>query len=148
MAGMTSDANSSDRGAAAAAPERAADEGSSRRSGFAGNPAADARQRSFAEMRHGLGLRLLSRVLLFSACLTLILTLIQVYLEYRRDVSVLDLQLDQISRSYLGSIAEGLWILDQKQLQLQLDGILRLPAIRAVEVRDADTSSNPLVLIS
>ncbi len=145
---MAGDAGSSDRRAAAEPPEREADEGLSRHSGFAGKLAAHVRGRlpSFAGMRHSLGLRLLGSVLLFSACVTLILTLIQVYLEYRRDVSALELRLEQISKSYLDSVAEGLWILDEKQLQLQLMGILRLPDIRAVEVREAGADSNPLVI--
>jgi len=145
---MTRDADSSDRRAAAEPAERAADEGSNLYSGFAGELAAPARRRlrSFADMRHSLGVRLLSSVLLFSACVTLILTLIQIYLEYRRDVSALELRLEQISNSNLDSVAEGLWILDEKQLRLQLAGILRLPGVRAVEVREADTASNPLVI--
>jgi len=145
---MTRDADSSDRRAAAEPAERAADEGSNLYSGFAGELAAHARRRlrSFADMRHRLGVRLLSSVLLFSACVTLILTLIQIYFEYRRDVSALELRLEQISNSYLDSVAEGLWSLDEKQLRLQLAGILRLPGIRAVEVREANTASNPLVI--
>ena len=145
---MTRDADSSDRRAAAEPAERAADEGSNLYSGFAGELAAPAwrRLRSFADMRHSLGVRLLSSVLLFSACVTLILTLIQIYFEYRRDVSALELRLQQISNSNLDSVAEGLWMLDEKQLRLQLAGILRLPSIRAVEVREADTASNPLVI--
>jgi len=145
---MAGDAESSDRRAAAEPPEREANEGLSRHSGFAGKLAPPARGRlpSFAGMPHSLGLRLLGSVLLFSACVTLILTLIQVYLEYHRDVSALELRLEQISKSYLDSVAEGLWILDEKQLQLQLMGILRLPDIRAVEVREADAASNPLVI--
>ena len=145
---MTRDADSSDRGAAAEPAEPGAYESSNLYSGFAGKLAAHARRRlrSFADIRHGLGVRLLSSVLLFSACVTLILTLIQIYLEYRRDVAALELRLEQISNSYLDSVAEGLWILDEKQLRLQLAGILRLPGIRAVEVREADTASNPLVI--
>ena len=145
---MTGDSGSSDGGGAAEPPEREADEGLRRHSGLAGKLAANARGRlrSFANMRHSLGVRLLNSVLLFSACVTLILTLVQLYLGYRSDVSVLELQLQQISNSYLDSIAEGLWTLDEKQVRLQLTGILRLPAIRAVEVREARTAGNPLVM--
>ena len=105
--------------------------------------------RSLAATRHSIGARLLIGVLLFSSSVTLILTVIQLYTDYRRDVSAIESRLNQISGSYLDSLAEGLWALDEKQLRLQLDGILRLPDIRAVEVREAGTTVNqPLVRLS
>jgi PAS domain S-box-containing protein len=102
--------------------------------------------RSLGTPRHGIGARLLAGVLLFSGSVTLVLTAIQLYIDYRRDVSALDVQLNQIGGSYLASLAEGVWTLDEKQLRLQLDGILRLPDIRAVEVREAADTSNSLAL--
>lgn len=95
---------------------------------------------------HNLTVRLLSSVLLFSACVTLILTVVQLYLEYRQGVSDLELRLDQISKTNLDSLAERLWALDENQLRLQLTGILRLPDMRAVEVREAGSTSDPLVI--
>jgi signal transduction histidine kinase len=97
-------------------------------------------------MRHSVALALLGRVLLFSACLTLILTLLRLYIDFRRAVWVLDLRLEQIGESYLDSLAEGLWTLDEKQLRLQLTGILRLPDIRAVEVGEAGTAPGRFVV--
>jgi PAS domain S-box-containing protein len=95
---------------------------------------------------HGLTARLLSSVLLFSVCVTLILTVVQLYLEYRHDVSDLELRLDQIGKTNLDSLAERLWALDENQLRLQLTGILRLPDMRAVEVREASSTGDPLVI--
>jgi PAS domain S-box-containing protein len=105
-----------------------------------------ARLRAVAAMRHSVALALLWRVLLFSACLTLILTLLQLYINFRRAVWVLELRLEQIGESYPDSLAEGLWTLDEKQLRLQLTGILRLPDIRAVEVREAGTAPGRFVV--
>jgi PAS domain S-box-containing protein len=101
--------------------------------------------RSLAARRHSIGARLLTGVLLFSGSVTLVLTVIQLYIDYRRDVSALEVRLNQISGSYLASLAEGLWTLDEKQLRLQLDGILRLPDIRTVEVREAADTGNALI---
>ena len=120
-----------------------------RSSGFASTLAAYKRRGrlwSFAAAPHSLGRRLLVSILLFSAFVTLILTLLQLYLDYRRDVTALDSRLKQISGSYTDSLAESLWTLDQKQLRLQLTGILQLPDIRAVEVRDTDDAGNPFVV--
>ena len=95
---------------------------------------------------HSLTVRLLSSVLIFSVCVTLILTVVQLYLEYRHDVSDLELRLDQIGKTNLDSLAERLWALDENQLRLQLTGILRLPDMRAVEVREAGSTGDPLVI--
>jgi PAS domain S-box-containing protein len=102
--------------------------------------------RSLAAPRHSIGTRLLAGVLLFSGSLTLVLTAIQLYVDYRREVSALEVQLNQISGSYLASLAEGVWTLDEKQLRLQLDGILRLPDILAVEAREAADTGNSLIV--
>jgi PAS domain S-box-containing protein len=102
--------------------------------------------RSLAAPRHSIGARLLAGVLLFSGSVTLVLTAIQLYIDYRREVSALEVQLNQISGGYLASLAEGVWTLDEKQLRLQLDGILRLPDIRAVEVREAADAGNSLIV--
>jgi PAS domain S-box-containing protein len=92
--------------------------------------------RMFDGARGGIGLRLLAAVLLFSSIVTLTLTALQLYLDYDREVSVIETRLDEIGRSYLGSLSESLWNLDQNQLQLQLNGILRLPDIRAAEIHE------------
>src|SRR3984893_3579412 len=100
--------------------------------------------RLFDRFRGGIGLRLLAAVLLFSSIVTLTLTALQLYLDYDREVSVIETRLDEIGRSYLGSLGESLWSLDQNQLQLQLNGILRLPDIRAVEISEIADRPNPI----
>ncbi|HET6160183.1 MAG TPA: ATP-binding protein [Dongiaceae bacterium] len=100
----------------------------------------------WARLSQGIGARLLVRVVLFSSAITLILTALQLYLDYRRDVGIIDDRLAEIERSYLGSIGESLWQLDERQIALQLEGILRLPDIRAVEVREATNRPAPLLV--
>jgi Periplasmic sensor domain found in signal transduction proteins len=100
--------------------------------------------RIFNWSRSGVGPRLLAAVLLFSSIVTLTLTALQLYLDYDREVGVISTRLDEIGRSTTGSIGESLWNLDQNQLKLQLDGILRLPDIRAAEVREIADRPNPI----
>jgi PAS domain S-box-containing protein len=100
--------------------------------------------RIFNGSRGGIGLRLLAAVLLFSSIVTLALTAFQLYLDYDREVSVIETRLDEIGRSYLGSISESLWNLDQNQLELQLNGILRLPDIQAAEISEIADRPNPI----
>src|SRR6266700_2138753 len=100
--------------------------------------------RQSSQSRCGIGLRLLAAVLLFSSLVTLTLTALQLYLDYDREVSVIETRLDDIGRSYSGSIGESLWDLDQNQLELQLNGILRLPDIQAAEVSEIADRPNPI----
>jgi PAS domain S-box-containing protein len=101
---------------------------------------------SLYRLRSGIGLRLLASVLLFSSAITLLLTLLQLYLDYRRDVGTIERRMSEIGDSYVSSLGEGLWNLDPQQLQLQVDGIRRLPAIRFVEVREAADRPDPMVV--
>ncbi|WP_456622774.1 ATP-binding protein [Bradyrhizobium sp. P5_C12] len=100
--------------------------------------------RIFNWSRSGVGPRLLAAVLLFSSLVTLTLTALQLYLDYDREVGVIETRLDEIGRSTTDSLGESLWNLDQNQLKLQLDGILRLPDIRAAEVREVADRPNPI----
>jgi hypothetical protein len=65
--------------------------------------------RSLNRLHSGIGLRLLARVLLFSSAITLLLTLFQLYLGYRRDVGTIDRRISEIEGSYRRSLSEGLW---------------------------------------
>ncbi|MDA9501113.1 ATP-binding protein [Bradyrhizobium sp. CCBAU 11357] len=100
--------------------------------------------RFFNWSRSGVGPRLLAAVLLFSSAVTLTLTALQLYLDYNREVGLIETRLDEIGRSTTGSLGESLWNLDQNQLKLQLEGILRLPDIRAAEVREIADRPNPI----
>ncbi len=100
--------------------------------------------RIFNWSRSGVGPRLLAAVLLFSSVVTLTLTALQLYLDYDREVGIISTRLDEIGRSTTDSLGESLWNLDQNQLKLQLDGILRLPDIRAAEVREIAERPNPI----
>jgi PAS domain S-box-containing protein len=101
---------------------------------------------AFRRLRRGIGPRLLVRVVLFSIASTLILTLSQLYLDYRRETRAIDGRMSEIAESYRHSLGEGLWNLDRRQLQLQIDGILRLPAVRFVEVRETTDRGDPMVV--
>ena len=82
--------------------------------------------------------RLIVWTVLFSSAITLVLTLFQLYRDYRQDVSVIEAHLNQIERVHLPTIAESLWATDQNRLQLQLEGILQLNDMHFVELREGD----------
>ncbi|RDV00935.1 PAS domain S-box protein [Trinickia dinghuensis] len=68
----------------------------------------------------------------------------QLYREYRHGVARVQDQLAEVDRIYRGSLAEALWRLDQAQVTLELEGMLRLSDISAVQVRES--GGDPLVV--
>ena len=98
------------------------------------------------ELRNGIALRLLILILLFSSAVTLILTGVQLYFDYRIDVNAIEQRLGEIEKGYLSSLAEGLWQLDRRQLQLQLQGIASLPEVSYAAVIESGNGGQPLVV--
>jgi signal transduction histidine kinase/CheY-like chemotaxis protein len=96
--------------------------------------------------RSSVVLRLLATVFLFSCMVTLMLTALQLYRDYDRGMALIESRLAQINESYRGSLGEALWRLDRPQLELQLDGILRLPDIRIAEVTEIIASDTSMVV--
>jgi PAS domain S-box-containing protein len=92
--------------------------------------------------RRGIALALLVRVVLFSTLVTLLLTLLQLGLSYRSERAGLDRRFAEIDRAMSASLGESLWAMDGALLQEQLDGILQLPAIRAVQVRELPSAGH------
>lgn len=78
--------------------------------------------------------RLILYTVLFSSLITLVVTAVQMYTEYRREVSSIDVRLQQIRTSYREGIAETVWVADRTQLRLLLTGITSLEDMNYVEV--------------
>ncbi|MCL4757871.1 MAG: diguanylate cyclase [Rhodocyclaceae bacterium] len=85
-------------------------------------------------VRASLGRRLLFWILLISGFNALAATSIQLYIEYRRDLTDLDGMLVFIRDSQLPSIAQAAWNFDDALLQTQLGGIADSPWIRALTI--------------
>lgn len=97
--------------------------------------------------RQKIGFRLLAYIVLFSTAVTLISSATQLYLDYRNQVRSIEARLDDIEESYADSLAAGLWSIDSEQLRLQVEGIVRLPDMRAAEVRElVRNDTRPLVI--
>ncbi|MGF1591655.1 MAG: ATP-binding protein [Kiloniellaceae bacterium] len=103
-------------------------------------------QRLRGRLFNGIGRRLVVRVLLFSSAVTLVLTALQLYFDYSRDVGTIEERLDEVGHSTLDSISQALWSVDESQLTLQLQGILRLPHLRAAEVHETTRTQSPIII--
>jgi len=94
-----------------------------------------------------IGAALLIRIVLFSSVVTLSLTALQLYSDYRHETEGLGHRVEQVARSYAPSLGNSLWTADRRQLRLQAEGILLLPGISAVDIRElVPTSPDPLVV--
>lgn len=102
--------------------------------------------RGFSPLQKGIGLRLLAYIVLFSTVVTLIATVIQLYVDYRRDVGAIEQRMQEIERTSLDSIAGSLWNVDTGELHLQLEGLQRLPDMQMVELRETGSLDKPLVI--
>jgi diguanylate cyclase (GGDEF)-like protein len=99
-------------------------------------PAEDRPPASLSAPFHGIGRRLLMAILLFSSAVTLVLTSFELYLDYQRDVGAIDVRMREIGSSYRDSLARSLWNVDAEQIRVQLEGILRMPDVRAASVTE------------
>ena len=84
----------------------------------------------------GIVRRLIILIVLFSAMITLIISIIQLYSEYKRDISQIDSRFKQIEDANLKTLTNALWVADQQDMATQLQGLLRLPDMQYIEIRD------------
>lgn len=81
--------------------------------------------------------RLIIAIVLFSASITLVMTALQLYQEYRHDLAGIEAQFRQIGEVHLPSLTQSLWATNHKEVQLQLEGLLRIPNIVYAAVEES-----------
>lgn len=72
----------------------------------------------------------------FSTLVALLSTGFQLYIDYRRDVGEIESTFEQVDQSYLPTIANALWATNREELQVAINGLVRLPNVRYVVVRE------------
>jgi PAS domain-containing protein len=82
--------------------------------------------------------KLILYTLIISTLIIITVTSLQVYLDYKNELKSIHIQFEQIKSSFQNSIINSLWITDDELLEIQLEGILRLPDIEFVEVRKGE----------
>ncbi len=85
-------------------------------------------------MKSRIGYRLVVLIVLFSSFITLIATAIQIYADYRNGLGKIDNYLGLIEESYLQSLGNSVWTYNEKQIQLQLNGLSRLPDMEYLRI--------------
>lgn len=85
-------------------------------------------------LTHLLGRKVLIYILLASTVLSLFVTAIQLYNDYRYDLAELEQELLAIEASHLDSLSLNLWDFQDKAIEQQIGGIQRLPFINYVHL--------------
>lgn len=78
--------------------------------------------------------QLIYYLILSSAFITLIITAYQLYRDFSYDMHQIDYRFGQIKQVYLRPLSHALWTTDRKEMQLQIDGMKRLPDIQYIAV--------------
>lgn len=89
-----------------------------------------------SRLRSPLARRLIVAIILFSSAITLILTAIQLYGQYRNDVNDIEADLAQIEQVHLKALTQSLWATNSKDLALQLEGLVQVPNFEYVAVHE------------
>jgi diguanylate cyclase (GGDEF)-like protein/PAS domain S-box-containing protein len=89
-------------------------------------------------LKSPLARRLIIAIVLFSAAIVVTMTAIQIYQEYRRALDNLESQFQQISEVHLRSLTQSLWATNNNEVQIQLEGMLRVPNIVYAAVHEKD----------
>ncbi len=87
-----------------------------------------------------LSYRVLASTLLWSLLVTTVAVGAQLYISWRADLAQIQARLDEIEKTYVPSLVASLWSVDNAQVELLLDGILRLPEISAVALTSPDAA--------
>ena len=72
----------------------------------------------------------------FTALMALLVTGLQIYLTYNSEMADLKGRFALIEKSYVPSIKESLWNVDEQRLQVLLDGLIELPGIGHITLED------------
>jgi PAS domain S-box-containing protein len=86
---------------------------------------------------YSLGRRITIYTIAFSSLIMLVISVAQLGFEYRDLRTSLDKELDGIE-VFVPNLSGSVWSFDQKQIQLALDGLNRLPLIKYVRVTTAE----------
>jgi putative nucleotidyltransferase with HDIG domain len=89
-------------------------------------------------MKSPLSLRLISYIIIFSLTMTMLSAVLQTALEYRQGQNTIQANLQLLEDSYLRPIATSNYHVNEKLLQVQLQGLIQLEDVVYAEVVDPE----------
>jgi len=90
------------------------------------------------KLRSPLARRLIVAIILVSSTITLCLSALQLYGEYRSELGGIQTVFRQIEQVHMKSLSQSLWDTDAAAVQLEIEGMVRVPNIEYVAVREGD----------
>jgi|GEM_PF-1362366 len=82
--------------------------------------------------------RLIVAIVMFSSVVTLMISAGQLYMDYRSDVHAIEQSISRVQFIHLPVLTHTLWATNQSELQVHLDGILRMRDMQYVAVKEGD----------
>jgi len=76
-----------------------------------------------------ISIKLMILTVMFSGLITIVITVVQLYIDYREGIKSIKTQFSLVESGYIGSINQSIWVYDHTQSLLQLEGIVNLPDI-------------------
>ena len=88
------------------------------------------------ELQKRIAHKLVFWVIIFSALITLVVTAVQVYVDYRREIRGIKKYFESISFLQLDSLSYSVWMMDDRQVLALLEGIVQGPDVVYAAVID------------
>ena len=82
--------------------------------------------------------RLTYAFIIFGIVATLLITAIQIYRDYHKEISILHSQVEDVEETHGLSLSASLWSFSGKQIELELQGILKNSSFKYAEVDSVD----------
>jgi len=82
-----------------------------------------------------ISLKLLLLTILFSTIITICITVLQLYIDYKNGINSINEQFDLVVESHSNSLVESIWAYDEEQISLQLKDIVSLPDILFTSIK-------------
>ncbi|MFB2659846.1 sensor histidine kinase [Shewanella mangrovisoli] len=83
-----------------------------------------------------IGRHLTLSIILFSSLITLVTTAYQLINDYRGDVTRIDRVFSNIEKANLDVLAASIWVIDERLINTQLNGLIQLPDINYISIKD------------
>lgn len=78
--------------------------------------------------------KLIWYLFIVSSCITIVLTATQLYLDYNRELKLLESSFIRIEKIFIDPLASSIWSYDEMQIQKQLEGILFFDQVAKIEL--------------
>lgn len=90
--------------------------------------------RNRSSYKNSISCRLIGIVILISSVVTVVITGIQLSIDYQDEMSEIEYTFSLLQKSYLESLAQAVWEYHDSFIDLQLDGMMKLPYVSYVQV--------------